>query len=112
MFKGKAELTDPETGRVVATFTEDGERMRVSLKTPVTLDGTTILAIYGTAEDAEVISIAATAGQDIEVREFEGTSTVGVLPDQSEISLIRSPGGQLGSLLIVLGKGVIHPAHH
>jgi len=28
MFKGKAELTDPETGKVVATFTEDGDKMK------------------------------------------------------------------------------------
>jgi hypothetical protein len=108
MFKGQAELRDPESGNLVATFTENGGRMKVVLKQPVTLSGTTRLAIYGTTEDAEIISVAAAEGQDTVIQEFEGESAVGPLPDKSDISLIRTPGGQLGTLLIVLGRGEIH----
>jgi hypothetical protein len=107
MFKGKAELTDPETGKVVATFTEHGDKMKVVLKDPIALTGTTRLAIFSTIKDQEVISVAAT-GQDTEVHEFHGISSLGVLADNSDISLTRSPGGPLGTLLIVLGKGTIH----
>jgi hypothetical protein len=112
MFRGKAELLDPESQAVVATFTEDGERMKVVLKEPVTLSGATRLAIYGTTADAEVIAIAAVDGQETEIREFHGLSALGVLSDQSEVSLTRSPGGELGSLLVVLGRGTVHRAHH
>jgi len=108
MFKGKAELKDPETGNIVATLTEDGDRLRVVLKKPVTLSGTTRLAIYGTTENAELIAAAATNGQDTEVHEFHGVSPIGVLPDHAELSLTRSPGGPLGTLLIVLGRGELH----
>ena len=112
MFRGKAELKDPESGDVVATFTEVGEKMSVVLKKPVTLTGTTRLAIYGTAEDAEIISAGADDGQDTVIREFHGDSATGPLADKSEISLIRTPGGQLGTLLIVLGRGEVHQDKH
>ncbi len=112
MFKGKAELKDPESGGIVATFTENGSKMRVVLEQPVTLSGTTRLAIYGTTEDAEIISVGATDGQDTVIREFHGESAIGSLADKSEISLIRSPGGPLGTLLIVLGRGTIHHEAH
>jgi hypothetical protein len=112
MFKGKAELRDPESGAIVAIFTENGEKMKVVLRQPVTLSGTTRLAIFGTTADAEIISVAAVDGQDTVIREFHGESSIGSLADRSEISLIRSPGGQLGTLLIVLGKGEIHHESH
>jgi hypothetical protein len=112
MFKGKAELTDPESGKVVATFTEDGDRMKVVLKEPVTLSGTASVAIYSTVKDEAVISVGSDDGQDTEIREFRGVSALGVLPDKAEISLIRTPGGPLGTLLIVLGRGTIHREHH
>jgi hypothetical protein len=108
MFKDKAELKDPEAGTIVATLTEDGDRLRVVLKQPVTLSGTTRLAVYGTTEDAELIAVAAANGEDTEIREFHGVSPIGVLPDHAQLSLTRSPGGPLGTLLIVLGRGELH----
>ena len=53
MFKGKAELIDPEKGDVVATFNEtrhdDGTAAAtVRLRTPITLQGTELLAVVGT----------------------------------------------------------------
>jgi hypothetical protein len=52
MFKGKAELIDPEKGRTIATFTEicDAEgsaSAKVVLKHPVELEGTERLEVYG-----------------------------------------------------------------
>jgi hypothetical protein len=113
MFRGKAELVDPETNTKVATFSEicrgDGTaEMRVDLETPVSISGTERLAIYGTVKDQEVISVTAGSETSIEVRDFKGTSSVGCLPDSSDIALTRSPGGPLGTLLVVLGKGTIH----
>jgi hypothetical protein len=112
MFKGKAELLDPETGKAVATFTEDGEKMKVVLKQPQTLSGTTRLAIYGTEKNEELIAIAATGGTETTVHEFHGTSPLGSLSNGAAISLTRSPGGPLGTLLEVLGRGTVHEDKH
>ncbi len=113
MFVGRAELVDPEKNTAVATFTErchgDGTaHMKVVLKTPMSISGTERLAIYSTIEDQEVISITATGGTSTEIREFEGKSSLGCLADKSDITLTRSPGGPLGTLLVVLGKGTVH----
>jgi hypothetical protein len=113
MFKGKAELIDPEKNTKVATFTEacrgDGTaEMRVDLATPVTISGTERLAIYSTIKNQEVISVTASGGTSTEIRDFKGTSSLGCLADNSDITLTRSPGGPLGTLLVVLGKGTIH----
>ncbi len=113
MFKGKAELLDPEKNTPVATFTEacqdDGTaKMKVVLATPITISGTNRLAIYSTIKDQEVISITAAGANSTDVHEFEGTSSLGCLADNSDITLTRSPGGPLGTLLVVLGKGTIH----
>jgi hypothetical protein len=112
MFVGKAQLIDPETNTRVATFTErclgDRAHMKVVLKTPVTLSGTERLAIYSTIKDQEVISVTAEGAAATEVSEFEGRSSLGCLADGSDITLTRSPGGPLGSLLVVLGKGTLH----
>ncbi|HVY14680.1 MAG TPA: hypothetical protein VHB27_05600 [Rhodopila sp.] len=112
MFRGKAELIDPETGKAVATFTEEGQEMKVVLKHPQTISGTTRLAIYGTEKDEELIAIAAEGGDETTVREFHGPSPLGSLTNGAEISLTRSPGGKLGSLLEVLGKGTVHQEKH
>lgn len=112
MFVGKAELVDPEKNTAVATFTErchgDGTaHMKVVLKTPMTISGTERLAIYSTIKNQELISVTATGGTATEVREFDGKSSLGCLADESDITLTRSPGGPLGTLLVVLGKGTI-----
>jgi hypothetical protein len=113
MFRGRAELVDPEKNTKVATFTEtcrgDGTaEMRVDLETPLTISGTERLAIYSTVKNEEVIAVTASGGAATEVREFKGTSSLGCLADKSDITLTRSPGGPLGTLLVVLGKGTIH----
>jgi len=64
MFKGKAELVDPEKNTPVATFTEtcqsDGTaKMKVVLKAPITISGTERLAIFSTVKDQEVIAVTA-----------------------------------------------------
>ncbi|HEY2619121.1 MAG TPA: hypothetical protein VGI78_17400 [Acetobacteraceae bacterium] len=112
MFKGKAELKNPETNATVGTFTETCEddgtsNARVVLNPAITLSGTERLAIYSTIKDQEVISATATNGASTDVHEFHGKSTVGCIPDQGEVSLTRSPGGPLGTLLVVLGKGTV-----
>jgi len=113
MFKGRAELIDPENNMPVATFTEacqgDGKaNMKVVLKAPMTVSGTERLAIYSTVKNQEVISVTASGGASTVIHEFEGTSSLGCLADKSDITLTRSPGGPLGTLLVVLGKGTIH----
>ncbi len=112
MFKGKAELTDPETGKLVATFTEEGDHMKVVMKHPETISGTTRLAVYSTVKDQELISVEAENGQDTKIHEFHGVSSLGPLSDKAQISLTRSPGGPLGTLLVVLARGIVHHEHH
>ena len=50
------------------------------------------------------------AGQTVRtaIHDFEGSSSLGCLADKSDITLTGSPGGPLGTLLVVLGKGTIH----
>jgi len=112
MFKGKAELVDPEKNTLVATFTEtcqsDAAKMKVVLKAPITISGTERLAIFSTVKDQEVIAVSANGGASTAIHEFEGTSSLGCLADKSDITLTRSPGGPLGTLLVVIGMGTIH----
>jgi hypothetical protein len=112
MFKGKAELTDPEKGNVVATFHEtchdDGTAAAtVRLKKPITLKGTELLEIVGTVTPAPMISVGASDPDGTEIYEFHGKSAIGCIPDGADLTLVRSPGGPLGTLLIVMGKGKI-----
>jgi hypothetical protein len=113
MFKGKAELTNPETGEIVATFHEtchdDGAAAAtVRLRPPITLTGTELLEIFGTVTDIPMISVGASDPDGTEIREFHGKSAIGCLPDGAELTLVKSPGGLLGSLLMVIGKGKVH----
>ena len=94
MFRGKAELRNPETNDRVGTFTETCEddgtsHARVVLEPPITLSGTANLAIFG--GPGPVIVVAAENGGPTEIREFHGKSGVGCLPEHTEISLTRSP---------------------
>jgi hypothetical protein len=113
MFKGKAELTDPEKGTVVAVFHEtchdDGSAAAtVRLRTPITLKGTELLEIFGTVTSTPMISVGASDPDGTEICEFHGKSAIGCIPDGGDLTLVRSPGGQLGTLLVVLGKGTVH----
>ena len=88
MFKGKAELVDPEKNIPVATFTEtcqsDGAaKMKVVLKAPITISGTERLAIFSTVKDQEVIAVTANGGASTAIHEFEGASSLGCLADKS-----------------------------
>jgi hypothetical protein len=116
MFKGYAELTDPESGAVVATFHETCHHdwaavATVRLRTPITLEGTGFLAIYGTETSTPIITVEASDPDGTEIREFHGKSAIGCIPEGGDLALIRSPGGPLGTLLIVMGKGTVHRAH-
>jgi hypothetical protein len=117
MFKGKADLRDPETNAEVASLTETCEdngsaKIRVVLKHAITLTGTERLAIYSPIKDEEVVVATSKNGVATEIHEFGGESSLGCLADRSEVSLTRSPGGPLGTLLIVMAKGMIHREHH
>ena len=116
MFKGQAELIDPETGGVVASFHEtchdDGTAAAtVRLRTPITLQGTDLLAIVGTETPMPMISVGASDPAGTEICEFHGKSAIGCIPDGADLTLVRSPGGDLGTLLIVLGKGQVSRSH-
>jgi hypothetical protein len=74
-------------------------------ETPGKSDGS---AIFSTVKDQEVIAVTANGGASTAIHEFEGTSSLGCLADNSDITLTRSPGGPLGTLLVVVGKGTIH----
>jgi hypothetical protein len=115
MFKGKADLTNPETGDVVATFHEtcydDGTASAtVRLRPPITLKGTEQLALLGTEEDTAVIAVGASDPDGTEIREFHGSGAIGCIPDGADLTLVRTPGGLLGTLLVVIGRGTVHQA--
>lgn len=116
MFRGKAELVDPENGGVVAKFTEschdDGTTAAtVRLRPPITLQGTELLELVGTGTSTPMISVGASDPAGTEIHEFHGKSTIGCFPDGSDLTLVKTPGGLLGSLLVVVGKGQVHRAH-
>jgi hypothetical protein len=116
MFKGRAELIDPEKGGVVATFNETCHdngtaAATVKLRTPITLEGTQRLEIFGTLTDQPMISVGASDPAGTEICEFHGTSAIGCIPDDTDVSLVKTPGGLLGTLLVVVGKGKIHRSH-
>ena len=115
MFRGKAELVNPEIGGTVATFTEScnsegSATAKVVLKHAIELRDNERLEIFGTVKDVPVISVGATDAAGSKIYEFSAKSAVGCLPDKMEISLLKTPGGRLGTLLVVLGTGTIH--HH
>jgi hypothetical protein len=94
MFKGRAELTDPEKGGVVATFNEtchdDGTAVAtVKLRAPITLQGTQRLEIFGTVTDKPMISVGASDPAGTEICEFHGTSAIGCIPDDTDVSLTK-----------------------
>jgi hypothetical protein len=115
MFKGKAELVDPEKGGIVATFHEtcynDGTAAAtVRLRTPITLSGTELLEIVGTVTPTPMISVAASDPDGTVIYEFHGKSAIGCIPDGGDLTLVKSPGGKLGTLLVVIGKGQVQQA--
>jgi len=113
MFKGKAEFLDPENGKPVAAFNETCHdhghtTATVRLRTPIVLAGTARLEVFGSVTDTPVLSVGASDPDGTEIREFHGTSAIGCIADGADITLVRTPGGKLGTLLVVLGKGTLH----
>jgi hypothetical protein len=117
--KGRAELTDPEKGGIVATFTETCHENGVTVATvrlhpplaPFTLQGTQSLAIFAAGIASPVISVEASEPAGTEINEFHGKSEIGCVPNDTWLSLVKSPGGDLGSLLIVLATGTLNSQH-
>jgi hypothetical protein len=118
MFKGRAELVD-EQENVVATFSEtchDHGRTVATVKlraplAPFKLQGTESLAIFAEGISEPVIGVEASDPEGTEVCEFHGKSAVGGVPQGTAVSLVKSPGGDLGTLLIVLASGTVQSAH-
>ena len=112
MFKGRAELVN-ENGAVVAAFNETCHdsfatvRLRSPLA-PFTLQGTELLD-FAKGISQPVISVEASDPAGTEIYEFHGTSAIGCVPDGTGLALVKSPGGDLGSLLIVLATGTVNP---
>ena len=46
--------------------------------------------------------------QGTEVREFHGRSAIGCLSNGTGVALVKSPGGDLGTRLIVLARGMMN----
>jgi hypothetical protein len=109
--QSRAEIVDGQ-GDVVATFNETCHHygvtvVTVRLRAPVTLQGTELLAIYAKGIAQSVISVEASDPAGTEIREFHGRCEIGCVSDGTEIALVKSPGGDLGTLLIVLGAGTV-----
>jgi hypothetical protein len=114
MFIGTTLLSDPTSGSPVATFTEmacdDGDvGVVVTLTAPITLLGTENLAIYSESnlQHPVVITISASDPAGTSINQFGGQSAIGSIPNGTAITLVKSPGGRLGTLLEVIGKGTI-----
>jgi hypothetical protein len=118
MFKRRAELID-EKGVVVATFNETCHDYGTTVTTvklraplaPFRLQGTESLAIFAKGISQPVISVEASDPAGTEITEFHGTSAIGCVSDGAGVALVKSPGGDLGTLLIVLATGTVNPQH-
>ncbi len=114
MIKRKADLVD-SSGAVVAVFNETchhygATNVTVRLRSPLApfqLQGTESLALYAESVAEAVISVAASDPAGTEISEFHGKSAVGSVPDGTGVALVKSPGGELGTLLIVVAKGTV-----
>jgi len=113
MFKGKAHLTNGHKtiGKVVESCqSETQAHLTVTLDPPIELKGTEMLGLYLAGKSEPVLSAAVAKGHaHRHVAEFSGKSTLGCLLAGAQISLTKTPGGELSTLLQVLGKGTIEP---
>ena len=115
MHKRKAELVDTN-GAAFAQFNETCHAhgatvATVRLHTPITLQGTEMLELFAKGNSHPVLTVEASDPAGTEIREFHGTSAIGCLADGTGLSLVKSPGGDLGTLLIVLATGTLKEAH-
>lgn len=114
MVKRRAELVN-EKGVVVATFNETCHDYGFTVATvrlhpplaPFMLEGTESLEIFAKGSGQAVISVQASDPAGTEIREFHGTSAVGCVPDGAQLTLVKSPGGDLSTLLIVVATGTV-----
>ncbi len=114
MTKHRAELKDAN-GRVVATFNETchahgGTTATVRLRSPLapqTLTGTELLELFAEGNSHPALSVEASDPAGTDINEFHGKSAIGCLPAGTKVSLVKSPGGDLGTLLIVLASGIV-----
>jgi hypothetical protein len=115
MFKGMAELTDGN-GVVVATFNETCHDHGTTVATvellaplaPFKLQGTELLGIFAKGISQPVLSVEASDPTGTDIYEFHGASAIGCVPDGTGVTLVRSPGGDLKTLLIVLATGTVN----
>ena len=110
MFKGKAHLTNGHKtiGKVVESCqSETQAHLTVTLDPPIELKGTEMLGLYLAGKSEPVLSAGTKGHADRHVAEFSGKSTLGCLLAGAQISLTKTPGGDLSTLLQVLGKGTI-----
>ena len=113
-FKGKAKLNN-ESGALVAEFNEtchDYGATNVTVKlcpplAPFELKGTESLAIFAKGNSQAVIFAEASDPDGTEIREFHGRSAIGCVSDGTGLALIKNPGGDLSTLLIVLATGTV-----
>jgi hypothetical protein len=114
MSKRRAELVDGN-GKVVATFNETCHSHGTTVATvklhpplaPFNLTGTESLAIFAKGISQPILTVEASDPAGTEINEFHGTSAIGCVPDGTAMSLIRNPGGDLGTLLIILANGTV-----
>jgi hypothetical protein len=107
-----AELKDGN-GFVVATFNETCHDNGVTAATvrlrpplaPQTLTGTELLELFVHGSSQPVLSVEASDLTGTAINEFHGR--IGALAAGKKISLVRSPGGDLATQLIVLASGII-----
>lgn len=113
MFKGKAELNN-EKGALVADFNETCHDYRGTTATVSTIKSkdTESLAIFAKGNSQPVIFVEASDPAGTEIREFHGRSAIGCAPDGTGLALVQNPGGDLGTLLIVLGTGTVKSRPH
>lgn len=74
---------------------------------PFELHGTESLALYAESVAEAVLSVSASDPAGTEIFEFHGKSAIGPVPKGTGVALVKSPGGDLGTLLIVVAKGTV-----
>ena len=105
-----AVLVDPSNHNYVGTVVEDCRRgqnlVTVFLNPTRKISGTEELGIEPANTPTFVIGVSAQGGV-LRLHSFGGISALGCLPSGTTVMLVFSPGGDLQTLLTVVGKGTI-----
>jgi len=112
-FAGSAELRDAYTGLHYGVLTEsctsDGRAMiDVALARPFTLNGTERLEIHVSYPAIAATSVGAQE-QTVRIAGWAASSRVGCIAAGQPVTLDTSPGGLLGSLLVLRARGAVRP---